>query len=386
MRIQSIDVLRGIAILGILLMNIYFHGIMSMGYVPFDITPQSDIWVDTFNAIFADGRFRTLFCILFGAGLAIQMKSCEKKGFNYQDFLKSRLNWLMIFGIIHGVFIFGGDILFLYAVCALFIIKKLTLPTRDLFRKAKKWLIIGTVINVLFSILASLAAGLGLEPEMVRGSEAFLEEYNSWMGNYGYQVTIQAIFAAFLVISSPLWVFWQVAGLMLLGIYFYRSGFFKRGLTARQFKTFALAAAALTGLDIFMRLSYFSVGSEVSSLLASISAIFMSILYIHGVIYLLKNNHRWIEVFKAPGRMAFTLYIMQSVVLAILLRWVFPEVHLTASMTDYLAMAVGMILFQLAFANWYLRQFKQGPLEALWRKAYLASFAKKQAKRAEVLA
>lgn len=384
MRIQSIDVLRGIAILGILLMNIYFHGIMSLGYVPFDITPQSDIWVDTFNAIFADGRFRTLFCILFGAGLAIQIKSCEKKGLNYQDFLKSRLNWLMIFGIIHGAFIFGGDILFLYAVCALVIVKKLALPTRELYGKAKKWLIIGTVLNILFSGLAAFAAGL--EPEMLRGSDAFLEEYNSWMGNYGYQVTIQAIFAAFLVISSPLWVFWQVAGLMLLGVYFYRSGFFKRGLTASQFKTFALAAAALTGLDIFMRLSYFGVGSEMSSLLASISAIFMSILYIHGVIYLLKNNHRWIEVFKAPGRMAFTLYIMQSAVLAVLLRWVFPEVHLTASMTDYLAMAVGFILFQLVFANWYLSQFKQGPLEALWRKAYLASFAKKQAKRAQALA
>lgn len=378
MRIQSIDVLRGIAILGILLMNIYFHGIMSLGYVPFDITPQSDILVDTFNAIFADGRFRTLFCILFGAGLAIQVKSCEKKGFNYQDFLKSRLNWLMIFGIIHGVFIFGGDILFLYAVCALLIIKKLTLPTRDLFRKAKKWLIIGTVLNILFSGLAAFAAGL--EPEMLRGSDAFLEEYNSWMGNYGYQVTIQAIFAAFLVISSPLWVFWQVAGLMLLGVYFYRTGFFKRGLTASQFKTFALAAAALTGFDIFMRLSYFGAGSEMSSLLASISAIFMSILYIHGVIYLLKNNHRWIEIFKAPGRMAFTLYIMQSVVLAVLLRWVFPEVHLTATMIDYFAMALGFILFQLVLANWYLSRFKQGPLEALWRKAYLASFAKKQAK------
>ncbi|TMN87384.1 hypothetical protein CWB72_15775 [Pseudoalteromonas phenolica] len=378
MRIQSIDVLRGIAILGILLMNIYFHGIITVGYVPFDITPQTDMWVDTFNAIFADGRFRTLFCILFGAGLAIQIKSCKKKGLNYQDFLKSRLNWLMIFGIIHGVFIFGGDILFLYSVCALVIIKKLTLPTRELFRKAKKWLIIGAVLNILFSALVIWSTGI--EPEMVRGSDLFLEEYSSWVGNYDYQVTIQAIIAAFIVISSPLWVFWQVAGLMLLGVYFYRSGFFKRGLTTSQFKTFVLAAAAVTSLDIFMRFSYFNVGSEMSSLLASISAIFMSILYIHGVIYLLKNNHRWIDVFKAPGRMAFTLYIMQSVVLAILLRWAFPEVHLTASMIDYLAMAVGMILFQLVFANWYLSQFKQGPLEALWRKAYLASFAKKQAK------
>ncbi|TMP79288.1 hypothetical protein CWB73_14330 [Pseudoalteromonas phenolica] len=383
MRVQSIDVLRGIAILGILLMNIYFHGIMSLGYVPFDITPQTDMWVDTFNAIFADGRFRTLFCILFGAGLAIQIKSCKKKGLNYQDFLKSRLNWLMIFGIIHGVFIFGGDVLFLYAVCALVIIKKLTLPTRELFRKAKKWLIIGAILNILFSALVIWSTGI--EPEMVRGSDLFLEEYSSWVGNYDYQVTIQAIFSVFLVLSSPLWVFWQVAGLMLLGVYFYRTGFFKRGLTAGQFKTFALAAASLTCFDIFMRWNYFSVGSEMNSLLASISAIFMSILYIHGVIYLLKNNHRWIEVFKAPGRMAFTLYIMQSVVLAILLRWVFPEVHLTVSMIDYLAMAVGMILFQLVFANWYLHQFKQGPLEALWRKAYLASFAKKQARRAEII-
>ena len=383
MRVQSIDVLRGIAILGILLMNIYFHGIMSLGYVPFDTTPQSDVWVDTFNAIIADGRFRTLFCILFGAGLAIQIKSCKKKGLNYQGFLKSRLNWLLIFGIIHGVFIFGGDILFLYAVCALVIVKKLTLPTRELFRKAKKWLIIGAVLNILFSALVIWSTGI--EPEMVRGSDLFLEEYSSWVGNYDYQVTIKAIFAVFLVLSSPLWVFWQVAGLMLLGVYFYRSGFFKRGLTAGQFKIFALVAASLTCFDIFMRWNYFSVGSEMSSLLASISAIFMSILYIHGVIYLLKNNHRWIDVFKAPGRMAFTLYIMQSVALAILLRWVFPEIHLTASMTDYLAIAIGFILCQLIFANWYLRQFKQGPLEALWRKAYLASFAKKQAKLAEVI-
>ena len=378
MRIQSIDVLRGIAILGILLMNIYFHGIITVGYVPFDITPQTDIWVDTFNAIFADGRFRTLFCILFGAGLAIQMKSCEKKGFNSQDFLKSRLNWLIVFGFIHGVFIFGGDILLFYAVCGLVILKKLTLPTQELFKKARNWLIIGAVLSTVFTILIVLAADF--IPNSFRGSEDFMQAYNEWVGNYGFQVSSQASVVAMIIFSAPFWVVWQAAGLMLLGVYFYRIGFFKRGLNAKQFKLTLILAAVLTSLDIVTRFIYLGVGNQASSLLASISAIFMSILYIHGVIYLLKNNHRWIEIFKAPGRMAFTLYIMQSVVLAVLLRWVFPEVHLTASMIDYLAMAVGMILFQLVFANWYLSQFKQGPLEALWRKAYLASFAKKQAK------
>ena len=79
MRIQSIDILRGIAILGILFMNIYFHGSLITGYGELSPKPVMDTFIETINTIFFDGRFRTLFCLLFGAGLAIQYSACKKK-------------------------------------------------------------------------------------------------------------------------------------------------------------------------------------------------------------------------------------------------------------------------------------------------------------------
>lgn len=378
MRIQSLDALRGIAILGILIMNIYFHGIFSLGYVPFAQSPLSDTVIDIFNAIFADGRFRTLFCILFGAGLAIQIQSCEKRGIDFKSFLKSRLNWLLIFGFIHGVFIFGGDILLLYSVCALAILNKLTIDTQALFKKAVKWLIIGAVLNVIF---AALVIYFGtIEPAQTREGSEFLEGYNHWVGHYGYQVIVQSSFVAFLVLLSPLWVFWQVSGLMLLGMYLYRTGFFERGLSKKAFYPVLIAGVVLTLIDVLLRLTVLPIASETGTLIASLSAIFVALLYAHGVIKLAQSKSKLIAIFSAPGRMAFTLYIMQSVVLAIALRWVYPEFHLTATMSDYLVVAGGVIIVQMLFAHLYFKFFSQGPLEWLWRSAYQKTFASKQAK------
>lgn len=120
MRSISIDALRGIAILGILFMNIPFHANMHLGYIPFDPMLESDRLIALFYSKFADGRFRTLLCILFGAGLAIQYESCKRKEIDTSIFLKFRLNWLLFFGFIHGVFIFGGDILMLYSLAGFF--------------------------------------------------------------------------------------------------------------------------------------------------------------------------------------------------------------------------------------------------------------------------
>ena len=81
------------------------------------------------------GVFRTLFCLLFGAGLAIQYKSCQKKAISPKIFLTTRMRWLMLFGLLHGIFVFGGDILFFYSVCALTLLSSLTLPLKALYQK-----------------------------------------------------------------------------------------------------------------------------------------------------------------------------------------------------------------------------------------------------------
>ncbi|CCN46517.1 conserved hypothetical protein [Vibrio nigripulchritudo MADA3029] len=374
MRIQSIDILRGIAILGILFMNVYYHGFFAVGYVSPALAPLSDTLVDLFNGVFVDGRFRSLFCLLFGVGLAIQYQSYKKKDISPRDAIKPRLKWLMLFGVLHGVFIFGGDVLLLYSVTAWFALKSLNLPQDQLRKKAIRYLVIGAVLNLSWSALILYFS----EPPLVQGSAAFMELYNEWFSSYGIQMIIQSAVAMIIVVSSPLWVFWQVAGLMMLGAYLYRNEFFTKGFEQNALIKVIIGAVIFTGLDVVLRLQLAAASTEVSALFASVSAVFVALIYAHIVVKLVANGSRIINLFAAPGKLAFSLYISQSIVGAIVLRWMFPEFHLTSTQIDYVYIALAYSAIQIVLAHVYLRFFKQGPLEYIWRKAYTRTQQKKQ--------
>jgi uncharacterized protein len=366
MRIQSLDILRGIAILGILFMNIYFHGSIIIGYAELSPKPLSDSVIEVINTLFFDGRFRTLFCILFGVGLAIQYDSCKKKNVSAELFLKSRLNWLILFGAIHAVFIFGGDILVLYSVCALTIIKTLQLPLKNVYQTSYKFLSIGILLSLLLVLVLLV---INDDPPILRASSEYTEMYELWFNSYGTQVACQTGIMLGLVITSPLIIYWQITGLMLLGVFLYRTKFFSKGFSAKPFKQVFIAAVFFTCLDILLLLTV-NLSDEIASVLASISAIFVALLYAHCVVRLLKNKKKFVTVFSAPGKIAFSLYIFQSIVMAIVLRYIFPALHLTAQRIDYVVIAIVLTILQVALAHFYLRYFSQGPLEYLWRSAY----------------
>lgn len=372
MRIQSIDILRGIAILGILFMNIYFHGSLITGYGELSPKPVMDTFIEIINTIFFDGRFRTLFCLLFGAGLAIQYNACKKKQLSPKVFLTSRLNWLIVFGIIHGVFIFGGDVLLLYSLSALTILSALDLTVKDLYKKAIQYISIGIILSIAFTLLVIIFAE---DSPMLRSSDDYIEMHELWFSHYGYQVIIQAGITSGLLLLSPLFIYWQVAGLMLLGAFLYRMGFFNRGFSTKQLQTLLIAALIFISFDITC-ITLFSVSGEMSSVLSSVSAIFVALLYAHVVIKLIKNKSRFITLFSAPGKVAFSLYIFQSICMALLLRLWQQDFHLTAHRIDYFMIALAFTFVQIGLAHLYLRYFSQGPLEYIWRKAYQGSLNK----------
>ncbi|WP_019025922.1 DUF418 domain-containing protein [Colwellia piezophila] len=375
MRIQSIDILRGIAILGILFMNIYYHGFFTAGYVELMPKPPSDTAIEIINAVFFDGRFRTLFCLLFGAGLAIQYKSCKKKQISAKFFLTARMKWLMGFGLLHGIFIFGGDILLLYGICALTILSSLALPLKCLYKKAIKFLSIGITITIALTVLFVFVIE---EPTVIRNSDEYREMYTLWFSGYGYQILQQGGTALALVLLSPISAYWQLAGLMLLGAFLYRVGFFKKGFTNAQLIKVALAAVILTGIETTLMLTVPAIDSVISSEMANVSAIFVALLYAHIVVRVVNNQHSFIKLFAAPGKLALSLYIFQSITMAVLLRIWNQDFHLTAHRLDYVLIALVFTVLQIGLAHWYLRYFSQGPLEYIWRKAYWRSFTKAQ--------
>ncbi len=370
MRIQSIDVTRGIAILGILLMNIYYLGDINFGYVDFANSLLSDQIIYLINGLFFDGRFRTLLSIVLGAGMAIQYVYCQKHQINYQSFIKSRFNWLLMLGLIHCAFVFAGDILFSYAICALVVRRKLELPLKTLLRLSKNYLIVGVIVGLVFGVISDVML-YDESVNMYRESAAFQEYYTSWYGDYWLQFFTQASYLVFVLILMPIVLYWQTAGLMLLGVFLYRTRFFTQGFKSGYLPKFLIAGLALSGSDLAVRYYFFQQAASVSMELASTSAIFISLIYVHWIIKWVNASHsRLVNWLAAAGKLALTLYLAQSVIIGTLLRWVIPEFNLTATRLDYLAIALGCIVMQLMFASLYFRWLKLGPVEALWRQAY----------------
>jgi uncharacterized protein len=371
MRLTSIDALRGIAILGILLMNIPFHANLELGYVPFNPMLLSDQVITLFNSIFADGRFRTLFCLLFGAGLAIQYDSCKRKEIDPAIFLKSRLNWLLFFGFIHGVFVFGGDVLMFYSLAGYFLIDGLSLDNKVLLQKSRKFLIIGCSIIFIFAVLMLIFADPS--ERIVRGTEEYFEFIEYWQGNLGYQTMINAGYSIGFLILSPLFILWQALGLMYLGSYLYRTGFFTQGFSQSALIKISVLAVVSTLLCIAPQILIKDIDLEVISAFSSISAIFVALVYAHIVVKLCQSTSRVMNVLATTGKVALSLYILQSIVMGVLLRWLMPEFSLEATHLDYLLIVIAFTVIQIVIAQLYLYKFKQGPLELLWRSLYTRS-------------
>lgn len=381
MRIDSIDALRGIAILGILFMNIPYHAHILMGYVPFESVNLGDQLVSLINTVFFDGRFRTLFCILFGVGLAIQFSTCQAKDIDSVSFLKSRLRWLLLFGCIHAVFIFGGDILMFYSITGMLIISNLALSQGEIIKKAKKFLIIGSILSLIMGASSAIPYAMDISQVVTKGSDGFVEAYDAWFFNYFNQVLMQSGFAILLLIISPLFILWQALGLMYLGVYLYRDGFFENGFAAATFNKLLIAAVFSTSICAILEWSFPLILSDAMPALSSVSAIFVALVYAHIAVKICqekKTKNMLVRVFSAPGKMAFTLYVGQSILMGLLLRWVVPEFYKVMTQIDFFVLVVLMTVFQIVLAKLYLTHYKQGPLEKLWRYCYMSNIEKER--------
>lgn len=361
-RIESLDILRGIAIIGILFMNIYHHGIFEIGYSPFEAPLLSDTLINVFNAFFIDGRFRTLFCLLFGIGLAIQYEGYKQKDADPASFLRARLNWLLIFGLIHSIFIFSGDILTTYALAGFVVYRQLNLSQDALLQKIKKYMTIGVVTMLLISIWP-------VDP-VYRHGEEFNEIVTQWNQGYIEQLVHQVIFTAAMFLINLVCLIWLTAGIVLFGVFLYRSQFFTKGLSFKYALICVAATLFISSIDGYIRFFYTGF-AELSAFLATLSALFCALIYMHLIVKAGTFTKKILSVFKYAGRMALSLYLMQSVVFAIYFRAFYPEFIFDATRFDYLQLVLIYTVVQLIFAYCYFKVFKQGPFEWLWRKAYL---------------
>ena len=363
-RLPYLDFIRGIAVLGLIIMNAPFMGVTEYGYLPFVPDVTSDSVVRVSNAFLFDGRFRNLFCLLFGIGLYLQSHSYSNKGLNAYLMLKSRLKWLLLFGFIHCIVIWPGDILIFYALCGFILLKNLDDTSEKLIKKGIKWVLLGFIINSAFTAIVSL------ELPTSRADVDYADAISLSTASYfsGWQDNL--IIAIAYVVSFPIVTMFSLCGVMFLGIGLFKSGELKEG-----FKPIALVALfaitlIVSALDAILAVRYLHFWFLIENILGYISGLTMALLIWHVVlrtkVYMV--NGVFVQAIKSVGTLAFSLYIFQSLSVTILLRVVFPEWLEWFSLIDFWLLSVMVIFSQLVIGFLYKRHFKQGPLEFIWRK------------------
>ncbi|MEL0310158.1 MAG: DUF418 domain-containing protein, partial [Gammaproteobacteria bacterium] len=326
-RIHSLDLLRGFAVLGILIMNITSFSQIGMAYMNPKIGAGLEgynQYFHAFNFIFADTRFMSIFSILFGAGVVLFTQRIEAKGERVAALHYKRMFWLLLFGLIHAYFIWVGDILVAYAICGsvVFFFRKKSIQT----------LFILALILFLIPISLNFITYFGMPTDELESTFAFFypsaEEISyqtqAMRGSYFEQLPLRVKEAIGLqTVFFMIETFWRASALMLLGMILYRKGVLSAEKSTGYYKKMMLLGFVpgliLSGIGLNeIYASNWNAGfvMNIGTNFKIISGLLMAFGYIGLVIWCYK---KWIfkkfqARLQAAGRMAFTNYIGMSII------------------------------------------------------------------------
>ncbi|QOG00463.1 DUF418 domain-containing protein [Stenotrophomonas sp. CW117] len=373
-RIATLDVLRGLALLGILLMNMEaFVGPLDLSTSGIDPHWQGvDRWADAFVYIFVQGKFFTLFSLLFGAGFAVMAQRAEVAGRDFTRFYLRRSLGLLGIGLVHALLLWSGDILVVYALLSFLLLA---------FREAPRaWLPVMGVLAYLAAIglMLLLGALMLLVPDEVTAAQAThaqaaIEAQRQAYGHGTYgQAVLQRLRDFGASLGALLVVGPQVLGMFLIGSWFARSGAIAHPGAHQRLFTWLRRGALPLGLALMLVCTWYQPwlapgrfdlrsaavygGSALAGLLMCLGYLAWGVRWSHAL--------RWL----APaGRMALSNYLGQSLVCTLLfygygLGW-FEQM----GRAWQLLFAVALFAAQVALSRAWLRHFRFGPMEWLWR-------------------
>ena len=394
-RTQSLDFLRGFAILGILIMNIQSFSMPGAAYlnpmVYGDMTGANK-WVWILSHVFADQKFMTIFSVLYGAGIVLVTQKAEAKTGKSAGLHYRRTFWLLIIGLIHAHLIWYGDILVLYATCAVFVY---------LMRNLKPWTLV--IVGVLLMAVHTLIYGFfgtSLEYwppeslEMARGSwlpseSAIQSEIAAVTGSLKEQIAKNSETAFFMeTLVAGMIFLWRAGGLMLVGMALYKWGVLTAQRSAKFYRN-TMLISWLIGFPIviwgLLRNFEADWAFEYSMYLGSQfnywGSLFVAVGYICGIMLLSKSGK--LEALQARlaavGQMALTNYIGQSVICVLIFFGIGLGLFGQVERTTQVLVIIGVWVLQILWSQPWLKTYRFGPLEWVWRS--LTYWRRQQLKR-----
>jgi uncharacterized protein len=383
-RIQSIDVMRGVALLGILAMNIQDFSMIGQAYL--NPTAYGDLHGLNYAVwyvcmLFADLKFMSIFSMLFGAGVLLMTSRIEASGRRSGPIHYRRMGWLALFGCLHGYLLWTGDILFTYALSGMVAYLSRKWRPRTLiisgllFTAVSSALFVGSYVSMPYWPKKSVDQ---MRETMWMPSQADLAKdlavhRAGWLGeekaraieNLGNQIQGNIFLA-----------FWRAYGLMLVGMGLFKLGVFSARAPARVYGWF-IGLGLFVGIPIIA----FGVHEEFSHHWDLRQSFFLDFQYNYWASYLvclfwiglvmLICQKEWLPGVRrrlgAVGRMAFTNYLTHTIVCTFLFYGWGLGFFGKVSRAGQFGIVLAIWTAQLIISPWWLDHFQFGPFEWIWR-------------------
>lgn len=365
-RTISIDVLRGFALLGILLVNMpTFHSpflyLDSFTYWP----SEMDQFFSEFVDLFAQSNFYPLFAFLFGYGAMIIAERSQAKGIYFPTFFARRLTILLMIGCIHAFLIWNGDILITYAITGFFFILFYRLSGKMLLRVG----IAIYCIPVLFTIFLLMQSQehFGENPEAIQtsiqayGSGSILDILKQRATDWTYMnVEMSAVILGI-----------GVLGLMLLGSAFAKLRWLVDVDKHKRLLICLLITGLILGFGARIAISFNMNSLFLMIMQEQFSGAFIALFYMMVVVLLVQTTvgQKLLKPFANVGRLSMSNYLLQSIAMTFIFYSYGLGLYGSISYTAGFVLVFVFFTIQIIVSKWWVTRFQYGPVEYIWRWA-----------------
>jgi uncharacterized protein len=407
-RVESLDILRGVAVLGILMMNITAFGLLGQAYdnplADGGATGPNLAAYKIINVGF-EGTMRGIFSLLFGAGIVLLTERMEQAGAGIMaaEVHFRRMGWMMLAGIIHWtLLLWFGEILFAYSLCGMLLFALRKLPVRVQLALAAVLLAASVAKNydhsralVETEAAASAASqaktrGVELSFDQTMAVEAWAEESAHFMpdaimakaqrdwhsGSWWNAVKGQFDFAyEFQWTQAPRWLLTDMIPFMLIGMGLLRLGILGAGRPARTYWAMLLGgyaaglALGLRELDIILASNFSPLGFAAAGETYQFSRLAMVIGHLGLLLLFIRSGALgWLQrALAAVGQMALTNYLMQTVICTLLFYGFGLGLYGQLERHQLYFVVFAIWAVELIWSPLWLARYRFGPFEWLWR-------------------
>ncbi|XXM73926.1 DUF418 domain-containing protein [Lysinibacillus sphaericus] len=369
-RIVSLDVIRGISLLGIFIINmISFHSpFLYMDPYTWWKTPDDAAlypWID----VLVQASFYPLFAMLFGYGLSIQQERANQKGMPFYSFGVRRLLVLLLIGSVHAFLIWSGDILINYAVFGLLLLLFMRMTGKNLLLLGSLLLLIPQLFFSILLVLMTYSDPAGVAHYTnITAVQDSVAAYASG----SFTDIMKQRFSDWYAVNSPgnlLFLMLSILPVMMIGA---GAGKLKLLEKAAEYKrSWLLLGSGLLAASIGIKLLpiLIEANTAYSYIQDYLGGPFLSVSYAIILALLLENENvkKWTRPLASAGRMSLSNYLLQSIIGTLIFYSYGLGLYGEVTLTTGTLLAIGIFVIQMLLSEIWLSRFRFGPAEKLWR-------------------